>query len=161
MVDRPEWLESDLVAALDRVISRYQAALRDAISEAEGPDRLTMPQLRCLQAIVSPDSGPATVSGLAEQIRVSVPTMSSMIDGLVARGLVERSPDPTSRRRILVRVTDHGASLLARYQQIIDNRHHEIIRGLSEPEKRRLLSALGVLAERLEQMDRVAAGAGA
>src|SRR3954468_4626945 len=86
----PDDLDSALVPLMDRTISRYQRAIRLAIEQAEGPSRLTMPQLRCLQAITK--DGTALTTQLARQMNVAVPTMTSMIDGLSERGLVGRHP---------------------------------------------------------------------
>src|SRR4051794_13066771 len=74
-------IENELIRALDVVIPRYLAALRTAIAEAEGPDRLTMPQMRCLQVIAQNRQRGAITSRLAEATNVTVPTMSAMIDG--------------------------------------------------------------------------------
>src|SRR5262245_27005859 len=40
-----------------------------------------------------------------------------VLDGLRARKLVERAPDPTDRRRYLLRLTDAGAALVAELGQ--------------------------------------------
>lgn len=45
---------------------------------------------------------------LLRQTLVTSGTMTNRVDRLVARGLVERSPDPHDRRGILVRLTDAG-----------------------------------------------------
>jgi DNA-binding MarR family transcriptional regulator len=149
--------ESELIKLLDRVLPRYQRALRDAISESEGDDRLTIAQFRCLQTIANPGDSPATTSSLAELTRVTVPTMSSMLDGLVARDLVERRPDPGSRRRIHVVVTPQGEALLDRYQRIVDQRHRELIQSLDDNARTRLLHGLQELERCLEltENDRV------
>ncbi|MEO8714251.1 MAG: MarR family transcriptional regulator, partial [Acetobacteraceae bacterium] len=96
-------LDTTLIMAMDRTISRYQRSLRHAIEQAEGPERLTMPQLRCLQAITA--DGTALTTQLARQMNVAVPTMTSMIDGLTERGLVGRHPDPVDRRQVRIVMT--------------------------------------------------------
>src|SRR5690348_17024149 len=100
----PDDLGDALVTAMDRTISRYQRSLRHAIEQAEGPERLTMPQLRCLQAITA--DGTALTTQLARRMNVAVPTMTSMIDGLTERGLVARHPDPVDRRQVRIVMTN-------------------------------------------------------
>jgi DNA-binding MarR family transcriptional regulator len=151
-----EQLEPTLIALLDQTVPRYLRALRDAISDAEGPDRLTMPQLRCLQAIAAAGESPITTSQLAELMRVSVPTMSSMLDGFVSRGLVERHPDPASRRRLHLRITADGSEVLVRYQRIMDERHRELIRQIDTEGRARLLNALEDLRLGLDSAERQA-----
>lgn len=129
---------AELKSLLERVLPRYQRALREAIADSEGMDRLTMPQLRCLQAIAAAGDSPATTGSLAELTRVTAPTMSSMLDGLVGRGLVERRPDPDSRRRVHLFITGQGEALIDRYSEIISRFHRSLLEAL-EPEQRRAL----------------------
>src|SRR5258708_5618478 len=110
-------IDAALVPLMDRTIGRYQRRMRIAIEQAEGSDRLTMPQLRCLQAIVG--DGSALTTQLARKMSVAVPTMTSMIDGLSERGLVSRHPDLADRRQIRIVMTDEGREVLARYQAIM------------------------------------------
>jgi DNA-binding MarR family transcriptional regulator len=52
--------------------------------------------------------GPSTVSVLAQADRCSQPTMTGLVNGLAAKGWVERVPHPADARSSLVRVTDDG-----------------------------------------------------
>jgi DNA-binding MarR family transcriptional regulator len=144
-------LDESLISTLDTLVPRYLRELRSAIADAEGPDRLTMPQVRCLQASKAAGESGATTSRLAEFINVTVPTMSSMVDGLASRSMVERRNDPTNRRRVLLFVTPQGIELLDRYQGIMDRRHRSIIGGLSEASKKRLLTAAADLLDRIDR----------
>jgi DNA-binding MarR family transcriptional regulator len=147
--------ESTLVEMLATVVPRYTRAIREAVTDAEGPDRLTMPQVRCLQAIAGNPNGVGSTTSLAKQLRVTVPSMSSMVDGLVSRGLVERQTDPSNRRRVLLTTTPAGRSLLLRYQAVMEAKHLQIVAGMSETQQARLLRALSELDRRLEQVERL------
>ncbi|MBS1843723.1 MAG: MarR family transcriptional regulator [Actinobacteria bacterium] len=58
--------------------------------------------------------GPGSVSDLAQALRVRPQSMAQTVGDLEAEGMVERSPDPTDRRRALVSLTDAGqARILA------------------------------------------------
>ena len=57
---------------------------------------------RCLDVL---GGGPATASALASACGVTPNAMTTVIDRLAARGLVERVRDETDRRRVLVRLT--------------------------------------------------------
>lgn len=48
---------------------------------------------------------PLTVGELARRMRVSLPTASELVGALDRAGVVERSPDPENRRRVLVSLT--------------------------------------------------------
>lgn len=144
----PDDLDAALVPLMDRTISRYQRALRHAIEQAEGPGRLTMPQLRCLQAITK--DGTALTTQLARQMNVAVPTMTSMIDGLSERGLVSRHPDPADRRQVRIIMTDEGRAVLARYQTIMHERLRTLLTHLTATQKRQLLVAMHDMAAMLD-----------
>ena len=52
--------------------------------------------------------GPASVSDLAQAMRVRPQSMAQTVGDLEAEGMVERNPDPDDRRRALVSLTDAG-----------------------------------------------------
>lgn len=145
--------EEQLIESLDRLIPTYLRALRTALAEGVGVDRLTMQQLRCLQAIASAGEDAMTTTKLAELMSVSVPTMSSMLDGMSVRGLVERRPLPGDRRRVPLVVTGQGEAILGYYQSIMDDRHREIIRGLGNEERILLQEASSILLRRLSEVE--------
>jgi DNA-binding MarR family transcriptional regulator len=144
----PDDLETALIPLMDQTIGRYQRSLRLAIEQAEGPGRLTMPQLRCLQAIAT--DGTALTTQLARLLSVAVPTMTSMIDGLTERGLVGRHPDPVDRRQVRIVMTAEGHAVLARYQAIIRERLRTLLSHLNVTQKKRLLVAMHDMAAMLD-----------
>jgi DNA-binding MarR family transcriptional regulator len=141
-------MEAALVPLMDKTIGRYQRSLRLAIEQAEGPGRLTMPQLRCLQAIAT--DGAALTTQLARLLNVAVPTMTSMIDGLTERGLVGRHPDPIDRRQVRIVMTDEGHAVLVRYQAIMNERLRTLLSHLNAAQKKRLLVAMHDMAAMLD-----------
>jgi DNA-binding MarR family transcriptional regulator len=140
-------LEQMLVTRMDSTISRYQRTIRQAIELAEGPSRLTMPQLRCLQRIARGDT---LTTHLARAMGVAVPTMTSMIDGLSEHGLVERQPDPTDRRQVRIVMTAAGQEILARHQAIMHDRLRSLLQHLTLTQKKRLLAAMDDMAAMLD-----------
>lgn len=57
--------------------------------------------------------GPSTVSALADADRCSQPTMTGILNGLVTKGLVERTRHPEDARSTLVSMTLAGRCTLA------------------------------------------------
>jgi DNA-binding MarR family transcriptional regulator len=57
-------------------------------------------------------AGPQTVSALAAVEQVRVPTMTRLVQGLAADGLVSCAPDTKDRRKVIVRATARGEQLL-------------------------------------------------
>lgn len=56
--------------------------------------------------------GPATLSTLAAGERVRPQSMATTLDGLIAAGLLERTPHPTDRRSSLISLTASGRATL-------------------------------------------------
>ena len=142
-------LTEDLISALEATIPRYLRSLRHAVEQAEGEDRLTMQQLRCLQTLAA-EGGTALTTGLARRLRVAVPTMTRMLDGLAERGLIERQPDPTSRRQIRIVLSGEGRALLERYESIIAARLHRLLGRLDRGQRERRLLAVTDIAAALD-----------
>jgi DNA-binding MarR family transcriptional regulator len=137
-----------LIAALEATIPRYVQTLRRAIEEAEGRDSLTLPQYRCLQAVAA--RGSTLTTHLARQFQVGVPTMTGRLDALVERGLLQRQPDPASRRQVRVTITAPGRELLDRYQSLVDAELRDLLAPLAPEHHARLRAALGDLAAALD-----------
>ncbi len=142
LVIMDEQYDEALIAALETILPRYFRAVRLVIEQAEGAgaERLTLGQFRCLQAIAA--QGTALTTRLALQMGVTMPTMTSRIDGLVERGLVERQPDPQSRRQVLLRLTAAGQATLESYQRLVDSWLRKLLETLGPDQKQRLLASL-------------------
>lgn len=63
---------------------------------------------------------PMTMSDLAAELSIDAPYTTVVIDDLEARGLVERRPDASDRRRKIVAVTSDGRRLARSAQDILD-----------------------------------------
>jgi DNA-binding MarR family transcriptional regulator len=150
--DAPEDLAAALIEALEATIPRYIQTLRRVIEEAEGRDSLTLPQYRCLQAVAA--RGATLTTHLARQFQVGVPTMTGRLDALVERGLLQRQPDPASRRQVLVTITPQGQDLLDRYQALVGAELRNLLAHLSDKRQARLRDALGDLAAALDAVRR-------
>jgi len=91
-----------------RTIPRIMGSLAAGFREAG--TAIHPSQLRLLMMM---HGGAVTPSDLADRMEVSLPTISKSLDGLERRGLVERTPDPTDRRRVLLVMTADGRSAMS------------------------------------------------
>ncbi|MBL8129939.1 MAG: winged helix-turn-helix transcriptional regulator [Chloroflexia bacterium] len=139
--DAPPALADALVTTLETVIPHYHRVMRRAITLVEGEERLLFPQLRCLQ-VLARSPGPAYAAQLARALLVTPPTMTRTIDTLVERGLMERQPEPASRRQIALVLTPEGQALVDRYETVITAHLHTLIAPLPPDRQERLLLAL-------------------
>jgi long-chain acyl-CoA synthetase len=90
---------------------------------------LTLAQYRVLAIL---GDGREASSKLAEKLAVSRPSVTGVVDGLVARGLVRRDHTPDDRRRIDVGLTDAGRLLLAAADAAVEQRMERIDQLLAE-----------------------------
>lgn len=102
---------------------------------------LSLPQYRVL-ALLS--EGLALPSSLAEKLDVRRPSVTSVVDGLVPRGLVVRAHDASDRRTVTHELTPAGARLLRRADSAIASRLRTVTETVSsEAEAGEFLEALG------------------
>lgn len=92
-----------------RIHSAAVRLLRLLRREEEGSG-LSAPRLSALSAVVF--SGPLSLAELASAEQVRPPTMSRVVEALVARGLVTRAADTADRRAVRIAATDEGRRLL-------------------------------------------------
>jgi DNA-binding MarR family transcriptional regulator len=93
--------------------------------------------------------GAATPSALAAAEHVRPQAMGATLSALERRGLVERSPDPSDRRKVLVEITTAGwESLVARDLGVSQRMARALADGFTPAEQRQLAAAVPLL-ERL------------
>lgn len=90
---------------------------------------LTLSQYRVLATL---GEGCEAASRLAEKLAVSRPSITGVVDGLVARGLVRRDHLEGDRRRVDVGLTDAGRLLLAAADAAVEQRGERIEQLLAE-----------------------------
>ena len=71
---------------------------------------LSAPRLSALSVVVF--AGPLSLAELAAEEQVRAPTMTRIVDALVAAGLVTREADPADRRKVTIAATAEGRALL-------------------------------------------------
>lgn len=75
----------------------------DLAAELLGVNRTDMRAMDVLQRL-----GPMTAGRLAEEIRLSRPATTTVLDRLEEKGYVRRVSDPQDRRRVLAELTPHA-----------------------------------------------------
>ena len=90
---------------------------------------LSLPQYRILMFLAE---GAVAASALADNLAVSRPSVTAVVDGLVSRGLVERRHDEGDRRRVGHTLTAEGRRVLDQADAAVDARLAEIARFLTD-----------------------------
>jgi DNA-binding MarR family transcriptional regulator len=126
-------------------------------NEVEGLAKVTTEQYGVLTNIL--DRGSVSMSELAIARNVALNTATSLVDRLVAAGLVERRGDPGDRRVVRVVLTARGETLMERLRAIRRAAIRGVLDELSDEEIDRVLAALPALS-RLAGLRPAAAAAG-
>jgi DNA-binding MarR family transcriptional regulator len=126
-----------------RAAARLAKVAGSALADAE----LTLPQYRVLVFLV-PRGRPAT--HVAALLGVTPSTVTSVVDGLVQRGMVERSADERDRRRVVLSLTPFGLSTVERGDQVVGAGLDRLLARLDAPDAERALVGLELLNKAME-----------
>ena len=106
---------------------------------------LTTPQVVVLQAVR--DLGEVTSGQLSRRVSLSQGTVTTILDRLETRGLVERYRSAADRRIVHSRLTRRGRAVLRRAPPLLHERFTEAFRRLSPVRQSRILTTLDEVAE--------------
>jgi DNA-binding MarR family transcriptional regulator len=126
-----------------RAAARLAKVAGTALAEAD----LTLAQYRVLVFLDGHDRPATHVAGL---LGVTPSTVTSVVDGLTARGLVERRADPADRRRVVLALTDGGRALLVRGDEVVGERLGRLLDRLDPAEAETVRSGLEALNRAME-----------
>lgn len=146
MTSRTPAASTDADAVTDAVLtaSRLLVAV-SARSIAAIDESITLPQFRLL--VVLSTGGAANLSMVAEQLGVNPSTATRMIDRLIAAGLVSREINPTSRREVVVALTEQGAGVVGQVTQLRRREIAEIVTRMPVRHRQGLIDALEAFTE--------------
>jgi DNA-binding MarR family transcriptional regulator len=94
-------------------------------------------------------SGPRPIGQLARDERVSAPTMTRLVAGLEADGLVTRTADPDDRRTQRIAATARGREILVAGRARRVAALEALLVGVAPADRAALASAVTVIEQRL------------
>ena len=89
--------------------------------------------------------GPASQAELGRRSGIHVSDMVATINELADRGLVQRAPDPSDRRRNIISLTTAGKRQLRRLEKQLDATQEQLLAPLSAAERAQLTELLSRL----------------
>jgi len=110
-----------MIASLNR---QLEAELEDRLR----PGGVPIEQYRILEVLDAKE--PAAMGEIAQQSLIEAPTLTKIVDKMVAEGLVYRAPDANDRRRVLILTAPAGKTLFKR------------LRGVSTAQEQRIIDLL-------------------
>lgn len=132
-----------LVELTPRIIQVMRRTFR------EGKAELSVPQFRTL-VFVQFHRGIA-LSELAEHLALRPPTVTRIVDGLQARGLLDRGASGEDRRRKTLTLTPQGKAFIVAHHAQAAAALGEVLAVLSEQETEHLSAGLAALRRVLDQ----------
>lgn len=127
---------------LIEVIPEVMQVIRTEIRGQRGPD-LSVLQIRVL-AFLNRNPG-APLSAVAEQVGLTLPSMSTQVTGLVERALVHRAVAATDRRYVTLTLTPKGQAVLQAALRGAQVSVAQMVARLSADERATLVEALQLL----------------
>jgi MarR family transcriptional regulator, organic hydroperoxide resistance regulator len=110
-----------------------------------GEMNITLGQMHCLGTIAQ--LGHPTMSHVAETLNLHPSTVTVLVDGLVAHGLVTRTPDPRDRRIVRVSETSKGRRNHKRHIALMQQRIGDMLAPISDKELTKVIDGLTILRE--------------
>lgn len=127
---------------------RTIARLARYVEVALQPTELTVAQYRVLCAL---DHGAEASTSLAEKLAVSAPSVTTVVDGLVARGLVDRRHEAApDRRRVSISLTPEGSALVGAARLAVAGRLSAVAAHLQPEDAARVVESLVLWANALD-----------
>ena len=144
-----------LIAKLVEQMERMQGQMRGRPSAAWTGLDLTMPQAKTLFYLAD---GPRRMSSIAERLGVEMPSATTMIGRLVAKGLVERRQDPADRRAVVCSLTQAGRDAVERFWSLRAARTEALAAALTTEELEIVVPAMEIMADAARRSGRRDAG---
>jgi DNA-binding MarR family transcriptional regulator len=135
------------LALLLRQADRRVTARLSALLVERGSSLEQWHVLSCLA-----DGSGRAMSEIGAAVVLPAPTMSKLIDGMVASNLVYRRADVRDRRRVLVFLTARGHRLTRRLSPAVERQQEELLGALGEKDTAVLLAHLTAFVQQLDSL---------
>ncbi|MEZ5239516.1 MAG: MarR family winged helix-turn-helix transcriptional regulator [Microthrixaceae bacterium] len=126
-----------------RAAARLAKVSGSALAEVD----LTLAQYRVLVFL---DGGARPASHVAALLDVAPSTVTSVVDGLCARGLVRRGKDPHDRRRVVLSLTSRGSDMVRSGDRVVAERLGRLLERMTPEEADTVLVGLESLNAAME-----------
>jgi DNA-binding MarR family transcriptional regulator len=100
---------------------------------------------RQVLAVLDGEGGSLSPTVIADRLIVTTASMTSLLDTLQRRGLVQRTPDVTDRRRVVVTITAEGSRVIRRLVPEMVALQEEVTAALSPADRAELVRLLSTL----------------
>jgi DNA-binding MarR family transcriptional regulator len=133
-----------LVRTGERLLACFDQALRHHQLSRAGREAL---------AVLEGAGEPLSPTAIAERLIVTTASVTSLLDTLERRGLVERHSDPRDRRRLLIVITPDGKAVVDQFLPEVVALQTAALTTLTEAQRRQLVELLATVGANLTTLD--------
>jgi len=145
------WTPEEATQELLAVLPFLNRIVVNELRREMGEDT-TMPQFRVLSYLLD---GPLSLSELAKLRRVSLQSAGELVQSLVSRGWIARTPNPNDRRQSLLHLTEAGKSQYEKAQHSMMSSLTPLMANLTDTEMAAVQIALPALHRVLANLEQV------
>lgn len=152
----PRWLDDRERAAWLRLVAVSELLPSALDAHLRRTAELTHYDYFVLASLSETDDRTLTMSTLAHRTNATLPRLSHVVRRLEARGLVERSTDPSDRRVTRARITDAGMALVVEVAPShVEHVREHVIDALTPEQVDQLSAIADALVARLDPEGRM------
>jgi DNA-binding MarR family transcriptional regulator len=111
---------------------------------------LTQAEFRCLRQLNTNES--INNKEIAERMNLSASRLTRIIDGLVAKGYVNREIEPNDRRNMRVYLTQQGVAFVEKLDFAYTQMHEQILCDIESGQHKPLINAMTHMLSALERL---------
>jgi DNA-binding MarR family transcriptional regulator len=141
MLTAPSGSDEALVRDLGLLMRELMSTSNPSVFQAVDQLDLSFSQTKIVMSFAWRE-GPHSVKAIADDHGMSLPAASRAIDGLLKRGLVTRTEDPTDRRVKQIALTDEGRRITQRLVELRVAGIQDFVASLDESRRRELAAVL-------------------
>ncbi len=135
---------ANLIRAADALLAEIDRRRRDIADLS--------PSAFQVLAVLEGADEPLAAHTIAESLLVSSASTTSLLDTLERRGLVERTPHPSDRRKTLVHLSDEARDIVDRMLPAVHAAATDAVAELSEPEREQLIQSLTSIRHQVAEL---------
>ncbi|MFI9029936.1 MarR family winged helix-turn-helix transcriptional regulator [Streptomyces sp. NPDC053560] len=142
----------DTAFELSRLLGPLRRAVLRTTRKTEGLPDLPEAQIELLRSLAA--EGPLGTRDAAARLRIAPSTVSNLVKAMTAAGLVNRAPDPSDLRTVVLTPTETALELLDRYDRTSAEALALAIDELPDADRQALTAALPALARLITVLEK-------
>jgi DNA-binding MarR family transcriptional regulator len=135
----PKEIAKDMSIFMPRIARRMFTEFYRSFSEIS--------QAQLFAIIVVSENDPCRLSTLSDELSVSGPTITGIVDRLESSGYVQRTPDPDDRRAMNVVMTSKGREVVRKFRSVVRKKWQTVIESLDRNDLPKFIQVINIMLE--------------